>query len=103
MNRLVPSRAVEVRENGHRPPGQAGVAYVGLPTAWLHLDGYTVRWGRGDHVVTVHRGHHVASYFNKHLVDVFTVGKDWEDDSDILRVARAWLDRQRHQARGRST
>ncbi|WP_189060745.1 hypothetical protein [Longimycelium tulufanense] len=65
-----------------------------MPTAWHHYAGYTFRWGRGDHTVTVHQGRHLASYANTFLVDVIDVGADWEDDNDLVRVTHWWLRQQ---------
>ncbi|WP_189060116.1 hypothetical protein [Longimycelium tulufanense] len=100
MARHVPPQAADVRENGHVPPGQPGVAFVGLPAAWHHRDGFTFRWGRGDKVVTVHQGRHLASYSNTFLVDALEVGRDWDDDNDVAHIVRWWFQHRREQVVG---
>ncbi|GAA3359923.1 hypothetical protein [Saccharopolyspora gregorii] len=67
-----------------------------LPMTWVFARtpagrSYTFRWGRGEHVMTVHSGDRRGSHDDEHLLDTVHTGGDWDDDEDVRVLARKWL------------
>lgn len=74
-----------------------------LPCAWIYRGGHTLRWGRGDHEITVHGGDQRARHDNAHLLDTVHIDHDWRDHSDVSMQADKWLRRKGIRIAGRGT